>query len=215
MPFIFKNCFYTTKLRLSNQSGYQIDELSTLKKENRRLMNELIVSKNEIIDNYIGGKSYGMITYSPIICSELKTWCHKLYFANMGKSPIYDVVISYYSPEEFKKTQLNGHNTTDGEKQYKWVNIGNVVPQRHIDIGELLNIPIGEIRHYIFYIGSRNGIYYQELFCTPNSDNFSLKVVSRIEKHNPKTNKYEELKSYIDANFPIEKDKIPWILFKK
>jgi len=160
-----------------------------------------IQSYRNIIDS-IYGKGYGMVTIvGEPKNDEVSYW---LTFGNLTHEPIYDVVISF---------DTSGTSSCQGFDCFKTYNLGSVVPERHIPLGTRFQFNSDKVLHYNFYIGTRNGIYRQELFChSPIGNELMPTWVTKLFKYNHENRKYEEIKRRFLPNFPIPLDKIEWEL---
>jgi hypothetical protein len=195
---------------LQSMNNLQLNELNQLREENKNLSYDILNSKSEIIKNSLGGNSYGQIVISMLICNN-NEMCYQLNFSNSGKSPLYDIVLNYYNPDEYKETLKLGMATEKSIEKYKYFNLGNVVPMRMVKIDSPFSLPLNKIVHLFFYIGARNGICHQELFIC-RTEKQILHLATKLVRHNNETNKKETLYENFDRDFPISKDKLKWIL---
>lgn len=195
---------------LNEQASNQKEELTKLRNDNKKLTSKLVKAQSEIISKFVGDDNYGMIGVSGVLCGN--QFCHQLNFQNISKEPIYDVQVRYYNVEESEATMKNGMATIETLNAYVTKNIGNVTPSLSTPISEPKTFAKGG-EHYIFYIGARNGIYYQESFLYP-AENGMVATIDRIMKYNTKKEKYEELRApyHHPDDFPINKEDVNWKL---
>jgi len=195
---------------LSSQNIEQKTELTKLRKNNEKLNKDLSKAQATIISKFTGDDNYGIVGLTGVLCGN--NFCYQLSFENLSRQPIYDVQVRYYNVEESERSMKNGIATIETQKLHIRKNIGNVTPSLLTPISEPKVISEnGE--HYIFYIGARNGIYYQESFLFP-SKNGLISSISRIMKYNQDKNKYEELRSpyHHPEDFPLKRDEVNWKL---
>jgi hypothetical protein len=189
---------------LINENINLKNKLIDLQSKNIELSQGLLSSKNEIIDNLIGSDSYGQAKITGLYCKD-KEFCYQLNFCNMKEKPLYDVSLLYHNPDEVDKTLYNGIYMEDTENVYKSVNLGNMPPSRCLSLGIPFKLDKDKPLHLFFYIGTRNGVYHQELFCYRTDGSF-IATACKLKKYGKKP------EMYIDPNFPIPKDKIQWTL---
>lgn len=158
-----------------------------------------------IIDS-IYGKGYGLIS----VLEEKKDSQNyqRLVFQNLTSEPIFDVVIS------FDKRGVEGEG--DGDFDYfKTYNLGSVAPSRIIPLGDRFKIAHGEMIHHNFYIGTRNGVYRQELFCAQGRST-PWSIITRLFKYDFEKEKYQRIQLpeglTKSADFPIPLDSLKWAL---
>jgi len=179
--------------------------LTALIDENYRLRKEIEV----LIDVIEGRDSYGLIQVHGLLCGE--DLCYQFVIGNMGDKPLYDVVVNIYDPEEYAKTLRNGIATVEGAKLHQRFNIGNLPPNLHTPIFEPQKFPNKEYFHFVSYIGTRNGIYYQEIFCLPSPlFRQSWVIATKLHKRNFETREYELKYEYIDKNIDVKE--LNWYL---
>jgi len=162
------------------------DALSSIIDENFRLRKELQV----LVDVVEGRDSYGLIQVMGLLCGD--EFCYQFVIGNMGNKPLYDVIINIYDPEEYAKTLKNEIATVEGVKLHQRINVGNLPPNLHTAIFEPMKFPEKGYSHYVSYIGTRSGIYYQEIFCYPSiKPNQGWRIATKLQKRNFETNQYE------------------------
>lgn len=193
--------------QLEKESIILKDKIIDLSNDNIQLYRKLDKSEKEIKRSITGDIDDFYISYSPIINREKgDSVCHRLYIFNNSYSPIYDVEIRYNDPYYQSKTVKGGLMSTDDLNSFKRKKLGNLTPSIMTDIGEISCLDKKDFIYYNFYIGTRHGIYRQELVIRKYSELPHSNVLKAVEhtlfgkfaykfyKFDKKSNKWKLLK---------------------
>lgn len=176
------------------------DALAELIDENYRLRKEL-----ETVLVAIEGKdTYPLLEF--VGCTDVNQMYYQLVISNSKHRPLYDVIVRIYDPEEVEESKFNGMNTLKTLKLYNTINIGNLPPSLILPIREPEVFPKKGYFHFFSYIGTRNGVYHQEIYCFPK-DKFLWEIATKLRKHIDDTT-FKVIYEYIPEQY---KD-LKWII---
>ena len=151
------------------------DALAELIDENYRLRKEL-----ETVLIAIEGKdTYPLLDF--IGCTDVNQMYYQLVISNSKHRPLYDVIVRINDPEEVEESKFNGMNTLKTLKLYNTIHIGNLPPSLMLPIREPEVFPKKGYFHFFSYIGTRNGVYHQEIYCFPK-DQFLWEIATKLQK---------------------------------
>lgn len=175
---------------------------SNLTDENYRLRKEI----DRIISTIEGKDSHPVLRF--LGYQNKSDFFYELNLANAEANPLYDVWILLHDPEEIKKSFEKGKATLDTYNLYKRINVGNLPPNFHFPIIKPLKKPKKGYFHYFAYIGTRNGIYHQEIYFFPIPNGIP-KIKEVLTKH---IIGETERKYIIDNRTKKDKNDLEWII---
>lgn len=182
--------------------------LNSLFTENYRLRKEMDI----LLDAIEGRNNYGMLIPTGMIENDGRVLI-QFYFGNRGKRPLYDVNLLIHDPEEIDEGNKVGMSAIDIMKLYHRIQIGNLPPQMHWPIFEVADFPPKGYFHYFAYIGTRNGVFHQEIFCYPPLvPKSGWETATRLTKSNLEGTGREVIHEYESENLKKAGVTFDWIL---
>lgn len=167
---------------------------------------EIVKERHETVINTIeGSETHPVLRFTGI--PNGKEMYYTLNLANAKSKPLYDVWVMFHDPEEVERSCENGLPTLKTLDLYKRENLGNIPPNFHFPLCEPQKLPEKGYFHYFSYLGTRNGIYHQEIYLFPNEKGWEIKQILTKYVEGEK-----ERKVLIDDRSIEDKTDLSWIL---
>lgn len=198
-------------IALSHKWQYDTLSYNKLLDSSRVIINKSIALYNKTIEtsenqlNYIsGGNSYGYVSISTIHDGDNPNILFT--FTKVGKFPLYNVEITYWNLDDFKKDSLSSYLTIDKIDKYKNIQLGDFFNRNSKLFGTIFKINNNKIIKINLSISAKNGNFNEQLrICKRKGKILCAYKVNTITtgKKKPKV----VLKHY-DDDFPIDEAEI-------
>ncbi|NJB87739.1 hypothetical protein GGR26_003525 [Lewinella marina] len=151
------------------------------------LLEEVIKSKDEIINQYKGNAENLVISTQPFYRGS-ETW-YRFKIEVGPNDNLNDVVVKYFPPEQIKQSMRNGIMTEETFNFYKSENIGNLSHNGWQYFGEPFTLAFGESIYYRFHINTRKDMYWYTLVSYKGPEPFllSARKLFRLEYYGTDT----------------------------